>query len=535
MSILQDRFADAIAYVLHGFDRLVFKGRLLGLMHPEGVTAYLQYHGIQNKEFKTWAMEQSDALSTTLEERVRQETGRKITYLRSSRDRKEDLARRRQKELDIGTGVIGAWSCVEAGQSFRATFNPNGTYPIMRPEWVRCKHLYLYVDHPLLGWMSLRLQTWLPYHIQIAINGREWLRRQLDAENIDYLRTNNKFIIIDDFSKAQKLLTAQLRTDWFSMLDSLVPLVFPLFPEVAGSLRHYSWTIWQSEWASDYICNTVAQAQDIMKLAVNHSLLTGSADRLLQYFARPVTKDGRPYRNNSDDIHTATCCYHDGARVRHWVGTNSVKIYNEANNVRIETTVNDPTRFKAMRTTENPEAKRRAKQTKHGGKADKPTKQRLPIRKTVADTTLRARVSQDVNDRFATNLAECVDQTSFQDSTEACRKARTSKGRRIRALELFGKDRELIAALADHNQALTGITNASIKEALRDTDWAKGRTDRQLTARISRHLRLLRDHGLIRKVPGRRRYHVTPLGARIAAALCGALQASTQELMEKVA
>jgi hypothetical protein len=67
-------------------------------------------------------------------------------------------------------------------------------FPQLRWEEVRCKHLYLYLDHQDYGFCNLRIQTWFPYQIQIALNGREWLRRQLDKAGIAYQRSGNKFL-----------------------------------------------------------------------------------------------------------------------------------------------------------------------------------------------------------------------------------------------------------------------------------------------------------------------------------------------------
>ena len=58
--------------------------------------------------------------------------------------------------------------------------------------------------------MTVRLQTWFPYHIQIALNGREWLRRRLEARGVDFLRQGNKFLHIEDYALAQRCLRQQL-------------------------------------------------------------------------------------------------------------------------------------------------------------------------------------------------------------------------------------------------------------------------------------------------------------------------------------
>ena len=54
--------------------------------------------------------------------------------------------------------------------------------------------------------MGARLQTWLPYGVQVWINGGEWLARRLDRRGIAYRRHDNCFPWIEDFDTAQKLM-----------------------------------------------------------------------------------------------------------------------------------------------------------------------------------------------------------------------------------------------------------------------------------------------------------------------------------------
>jgi DNA-binding MarR family transcriptional regulator len=47
---------------------------------------------------------------------------------------------------------------------------------------------------------------------------------------------------------------------------------------------------------------------------------------------------------------------------------------------------------------------------------------------------------------------------------------------------------------------------------------------------VSRQLRLLRAHGLIRKIPGTHRYHVTTSGRKAITALLTALRSTVRQL-----
>ena len=53
--------------------------------------------------------------------------------------------------------------------------------------------------------MHMRVQSWLPFTIQIYVNGHEWLCRQLDRRGIGYQRYDNALLSIDDPGTAAHL------------------------------------------------------------------------------------------------------------------------------------------------------------------------------------------------------------------------------------------------------------------------------------------------------------------------------------------
>ncbi len=61
MAFLQ-RFALLISGVLHGFDRLVFKGKLRQLYSPDGMHTLLALHQVRRSEFKAYAAETTKRL-----------------------------------------------------------------------------------------------------------------------------------------------------------------------------------------------------------------------------------------------------------------------------------------------------------------------------------------------------------------------------------------------------------------------------------------------------------------------------------------
>jgi hypothetical protein len=90
-------------------------------------------------------------------------------------------------------------------------------------------------------------------------------------------------------------------------------------------------------------------------------------------------------------------------------------MYNEANVLRIESTINDPSDFRVHR-------------RKQGASDETPT-QLLPLRKGVADTFLRASVSQFIDDRFADYGATTRSSTPLRSVLETVTQRKRKRGR----------------------------------------------------------------------------------------------------------
>ena len=518
MNLFVSKFQDVIKGMLTGFDRIVFKGTILPLAHAAGAMSFCRSHGIRNKDFKSWAMKHTRDVIESAEAYTKKHCGQGIDPIRSSAIRKEDIAHQRQQELGINSGLVGVWSAVESCTSYKARYNAEQGHPLLNRHWMKCKHLYFYFDHADYGFMNIRLQTWFPYHIQIALNGREWLRRGLERAGVDFVARRNKFCHVGDYACAQGLLDRQLDTQWDSLLNGFLADVFPTQQAILGPHLSYYWTLWQSEWATDLIFPSPKDIAPIMDSLLRHAFMTGTATRVLRYLDRPLKKDGTPRADMRHEVTSRLLDFQEGLRVRHWVGANSAKCYNELNILRFEGTINDPGMFHVYR---------------HAQRQDSAEpKQWLSLRKGVADIALRTQVSQRINDRLMDHLAAAQCETPVRDLFDNVVKPFTKEGRRVRALDPTGKDRPLLQALRDPQFGIAGLSNHDLREKLHKKTGYKDMTEKQLSAKISRQLRLMRDHGLLRKLPRQKRYIMTQKGRELTTALDALLAASTKQLMD---
>ena len=307
--------------------------------------------------------------------------------------------------------------------------------------------------------------TFTNYHIQIALNGREWLRRRLEARQAGFLRQGNKFLHIDDYALAQSCLDQQLDGQWPRLLDSFLATAFPTMNQNLGPYLSCYWTLWQSEWATDLIVDTPAVLTETMASILRHAWITGNSVNVLRYLGRPLTSAGKPYSVSNNEVQSRVLDFHDGVRVRHWVDHNSVKVYNEQNVLRVETTINQPYMFKVYRLAQ--------------GQRRDASKKLRPLRKGVADIPLRSQVSQEINNRLMDELSTFTDKTPLSDLLDPHVSSCTRNGRRVRSLDISGKDRQLLQAISNASFTVSGITNVALRQKLASTSWGAGRTDKQ--------------------------------------------------------
>ena len=160
----------------------------------------------------------------------------------------------------------------------------------------------------------------------------------------------------------------------------------------------------------------------------------------------------------------------------------------------------------------------------------------LRMRKGIADLHRRAEVSQKANQRYLDALASADNSTTLLELVSPIEKPVTWNGQRVRALHPFDDpDRLLLEIIGRGEFTINGLRNRDLQTLLYSTPAKSVEEHRRRSSAISRKLRLLRAHHLIRKVPGSHRYHVTPHGRRIATVVMAASKATVNLLIPKAA
>ena len=518
MDCFLQRHASAVTGWVSGFDRMRFRGTLRMLANVCGMGRFLSYTGRLLKDFGTF-VEQSSQMIRQASLEVAESSGRPVVHVRSPSVCKEDLARQIAARDGITDGLICILTAVEACGSYAIRPDRASRKLVLTHAPRRCLHLYHYFMHHTFGFMHVRLQTWLPLGLWPCINGREWLGRQLDQAGVGYVRRDNCFTHIDDIDAARAMLEQQVRFAWEPALAELARQVNPALRRLLGDWNvDYYWSLEESEWATDVMFQSPAALSSLYPSLVHHGMLGLRCPDVLRFLGQPVRADGRLYGADRRELAADVKTRHEGVRLKHRAGRNSVKMYDKQGSVlRVETTLNDMRQLKAP-----------ARGT--GKNAGKTVWRKM--RKGVSDIARRAQVSDAANRRYLEAVSAVESPVPLRTLTDSLGEPTMWHNRRVRGLNLLGGDTRLLESVSGGELLVHGFRNRDLQQALYDKPPADERDARRRAGRVTRQIRLLRAHGLVRKIPRTHRYMVTFRGRQLLSALQSARKADIHKLLK---
>lgn len=502
---------DAILGTLSAFDRLNFKGHLTHLFPAGSFAHFLSRQGVLLKDFGSY-VENATREVKLHAQRMAQAAGRPFLYLESATTKrsgqsKEDLARKLAEEQDVREGLICVFSVLESCNSFVVRKNPqtHRLQAMRRPR--KCLHFYFYFLDPEFGLMHVRLQSWFPFSVQICLNGRSWLARQLEKEGIAYAQYANAFTWIEDLPRAQALCERFVRRRWPHVLQALARQVNPHLELIQRlGFGSYYWVTDQAEYATDVMFQSREAVEVRYGEWLEYATTCLGAEDVLRFLGRKLSGNFR------GEVTTERKRRPEGRRIKHRMKNNSLKMYDKASVLRIETTINNPREFKVLR----------VRQTAQGR-----SRRWCPMGKGVAHLWRYAQVSQAANGRYLEALAQVPPKGKVVEELDRLCRPRTVAGKRFARLHPFSReDTRLFQAVLAGDHTIRGFRNGDLQAHLYAAPASSMREQRRRGAQVSRLIRKLRAHQLVAKVPGCRRYRVTNRGYSLMAA---AVRCRTQD------
>ena len=503
MGAFEELHGKRISGSLTMFDRVIFKGHLTRLFREGAVRAFLWEQGIPITEFTAYAKGTTDRIARAVQGIAEREGRPVISYdhvkTRGGMNRKDDLAKSIAERDGITEGVICVISALESCWSFQVRRN-HKTHRIdaVRRER-KCLHHYLYLIDSEFGFMHVRIQGWIPYMVQVYVNGREWLARQLDKEGIAYLRHDNALLRIDDVERAAALCDRFAHRSWPRVLNAFARRVNPVLADVkAADFGDYYWVVDQAEVATDVMFRTRAELLAVWPDLVRHATLNMSSEDVLGFLGRKL------HPSLAAEVVTDAKRRPEGWRIKHRMARNWVKVYDKVSVLRVETTINNPREFRVLRVFSDGQGRRERRWCE--------------MRKGVADMWRHFQVGSSSNRRYLEALAAAPRQGEGVRALDALCRPRTNRGRRHARFDpLSSKDLALFRAVLAGDFAVRGFRNIDLTRRLYHRPPADQHEAHRRCQRVSRLIVKLRGHGLVAKVPRARRYRVTGYGHRVMA------------------
>lgn len=509
------KYREKANFVLSGFDRVVFRGLLRSIVHPDGMKRHLSRCDVPRREFGVHVKKTTERLkSASLAEAER--LGRPVIYLSSSSTRKESVVKEVLAEHPVDSGLVCVLKCVEPCMTYEMYRNKEAKKLELVYRLRKCTHLYHYYNDPVFGLMHARIQTWYPFHVQICLNGRNWLARRMDEEGCGYVRHENSFTHIDRPELAQRWLDELVRLNWADSLDEIAARLNPAHKELLGPYTRYYWFAHQTEWATDIAFTSPQELQQIYPQLVWGAITTFSTQNVMRFLGKQLQS------HFTGEVTSRYNVRPEGLSVKHDVNNNTVKMYDKGGSIlRTETTINNPYDLTVHRPKEG------------GAPGDIAPR---TMRKGIADLERRAQLSQRANERYLDALSRFDTDIPLARLLAPITKPVKRKGKRTRGIRPWeGQDLALLEAVNRPEFLIGGFRNTDIAKHLYPKNQNSLQRKRVASARTSYRLRVLREHRLIEKIPRKQRYRITPKGAEVATAILLAQHATVKQLNQNAA
>jgi hypothetical protein len=484
---LRPRNAQSVAEVLRdhvvleveGIDRMYLNVYVPVLQAVEGVLKFIRIH--RGHPVASTAMVEpiTRRFVEAIERYVRDNNIPMITFEKGQR--KDDIAHQRRAAFAQDQGVIFVGKAQEKCTVYRTEkrHNPRTRKPY---AWIvkstaLVNHYYFYCLDRDFGPFFLKFCSYFPYNAKLCLNGHEYVKRQLELRQIEYQPLDNGILSCADPKRLQALCNGLSGEKIESLLRKWLRLLpHPFSPKDRQAGYRYQLSILQLELSLTQVLDRPVSGRIFFEEVIRENLDIGRPKQIQLIFERWVTR-GTPgsFRTRviTDGVIPSLHVDYKGTRIKQY--------HKEGRALRTETTINNTRDFYIGKSLRNLPALRQI-----GFQANR---RLLQVEQISHDCLLSEEAFQKLNRPIQID-SQRASALRFADP-------------QVQAL---------CSALLLFQLVPTGFSNRNLRESLAPL---LGQSSVDLTqGRMTYHLRRLRLHGLIERIPKTHRYHLTDLGLR---------------------
>ena len=487
--MIPERYQEQISGILSCYDRILLQGTLPGWCYDQGMTTFLYSRQIKIFDYPQFAQVLREKVRENAE-RIARENGVEIEFIR-----KADAFRKEKRIKDIlkgrgeQPGLVHIFSAMEACTSYKPWHDKKTGKTFLKYDSGKCLHYYFYFIDKTFGLCYLRVPTWAPFRLQFYLNGHNWLATKLTKRKISYVLRENAFLSIEDFTKAQELSDSIKVSDLHRVLDGFAQKYCPVFQEYGLT---YHWSTSQVEYATDIVFKRQEGLRLLYDQIVRTAIHSVKPENIATFLGRKL------HANYQGDLGNNFNTRIQGTRIKHHMGASSIKMYDKFGIIlRIETTTNNVSEFKQYR-----EVRSRSGESIY---------KTAPMKKNIYSLFELTAIFKASNRRYLEFISMFDDQSRGVKNLKRISQPVETDDRSYKGFNLFSPDDlKLFEVLARGEFNINGLQNKSLRKHIPETN----------TAAMTRILKRLHLHGIIRKVGRTYKYYLSQLGkAVITAAL----------------
>jgi len=481
--VLTEKYKEKISGILSCYDRIIIQGTLPEWCFDKGMTSFLYSQGVRIFNFPQFAQPLREEVRENAE-RIAKENGVEIEFIRKIKAfRKEARIKEIIQKRGDHPGIVHIFSAMESCTSYRPWHDKTTGKTFLKYDKGKCLHYYFYFIDKEFGLCYMRVPTWCPFRLQFYFNGHNWLANKLKSNGIPYVMRENAFLTIDNFQAAQELSDKLRVEDLHKVLDILAKRYCPVIEKYGLS---YRWSIMQAEYATDIVFRKQADLKPLYDNLVHTAIHSVKPENIATFLGKKLHLNYQGEVGNNFNTRIL------GTRIKHQMGATSIKMYDKFGIIlRIETSTNDVSEFRHFR-----EVQQRDGNT---------VKKVAPMKKNIYSLFPLAGMLRAANRRYLEFIS------SFDDPTEGIKNLNKVTqnvevaNRNYKGFNFFShEDLDLLLVLSKGEYNINGLRNQYIRQHL---PWSPGK--------VSRILKRLRVHGLIKKVGGTYKYYLTKLGKKV--------------------
>jgi hypothetical protein len=483
MSLLTERYDEKIGGVLSCYDRVIIQGTLPGLCYPEGMTSYLYAHQIRIFDYPRFAEPLRDEIRHNADLRAAL-SGAQIEFVRSHKRRKEAIIQQILEERGDQPGLVHILSAMESCPTYKPWHNKQTGKTYLMPAQGKCLHYYFYFIDQALGLCYLRVPTWCPFRLQFYFNGHNWLAAQLKQQSISFTMRDNALTQIADWERAQKLANELDPASLHRRLDELAAKYCPVIDQLGAT---YHWSLMQVEYSTDIVFKHQSDLEAIYQPLIRTAIHAAKPENVATFLGRKL------HGNFEGELEGRFETRIEGTRLKHRMGPASIKVYDKFGLIlRIETTTNDVSFFKHYREVEHRDKSRTLKWA--------------AMKKSIYSLGALQAQMRASNRRYLEFLSALDDTSAGARCLRYVTKSVAENDRSYKGLNFFDEeDQVMLETLAHGEFSLRGFQSKDLRCFFPDKSGGQ----------VSRMLKRLRVHGLVKKVGTTYRYYLTKLGRQV--------------------